>query len=468
MVGGMPRIATLINEIRGNTKNVVVVDAGDIFQGTPFFKFYHGQVEVDMLNAAGYEIYTIGNHEFDDGSQNLADRLKTAKFEIISANLDASALPELQKLIKPSVVKTIEGKNVAFIGGITPHLSEVALNTSGVKVKASGADWMQPFKDEIQKLKGEGIDKIVLVTHMGVELEKDLAQSLPDVDIIVGGHSHTRLDEPVIVKRADGSTCLVVQAGCYGRFLGKLKISFDKSGRLLIPDMQYRLLPITADIPEDKDIKAELFKKRKPFAAQERTICGIATGPFENQFRRNWTDTALGNLITDSLVAAGKGYGATIGLQNRGGIRAGIDIGPISQAKVEEVLPFDNRLVFATIKGSELLKVLEHSVSGDIAGGRYLEISGLKVAYDRKLPPNHRLVDVKAFLNGKWEPVQPDNTYKIAVNDFTFKGGEGYDFSSATDIVKTEKRLSIFLMNYLIKNKKVCPLPGTRLFPRHS
>ena len=131
-------------------------------------------------------------------------------------------------------------------------------------------------------------------------------------------------------------------------------------------------------------------------------------------------------------------------------------------------MPFDNRLVFATMKGSELLKVLEHSVSGDIAGGRYLEISGLKVAYDRQLPANHRLVDVKAFLNGKWEPVQPDKTYKIAVNDFTFKGGEGYDFSAATDIVKTEKRLSIFLMNYLIKNKKVCPEPGTRLFPRQS
>lgn len=467
-MGGMPRIASLIKKIRGKTKNVVVVDAGDIFQGTPFFKLYHGQVEVDMLNAAGYEIYTIGNHEFDDGSTNLAERLKTARFDIISANLDATAVPALQKLIKPSVVKTIDGKKVAFIGGITPHLPEVALNLEGVKLKASGDQWMQPFKDEVQRLKAEGVDKIVLVTHIGTELEKPLAEELRDVDVIIGGHSHTRLDEPIVVKRADGSSCVIVQAWCYGRMLGKLKVSFDKEGRLILSDVDYNLLPIHDKIPEDPVMKAELREKGKPFAAQERTICGIALGPFENQFRRVWTDSSLGNLITDSLVDAGKKYGATIALQNRGGIRAGIDRGPVSQAKVEEVLPFDNKLVFATVKGSTLLKVLEHSVSGDLAGGRFLDVSGLKIVYDRKLPSNHRLVEVKTLVNGKWENVQPDKFYKIAVNDFTFKGGEGYDFSDATDIVRTEKRLSIFFMNYLIKNKKVKPCPGTRLFPREA
>ncbi len=469
LVGGIARIASLIKEIRGNTKNVVVVDAGDIFQGTPFFKLYHGQVEVDMLNAAGYDVYTIGNHEFDDGARNLAERLKSAKFDIVSANLDASALPDLAKLVKPSVIKTIDGKKVAFIGGITPRLPEVALNLEGVKVKAMGAEWMQPFKDEAKRLKAEGVDKIVLISHIGVEMEKPLAQEVPELDVIIGGHSHTRLDQPILIQRPDGSSCAIVQAWCYGRMLGKLKVSFDKQGNLILSDLNYHLIPITDSIAEEPAMKAELLKKGKPFRSQERTICGVAMGGFPNHFRNCWSDSAIGDLITDSLVDAGKKYGATIGLQNRGGIRGGIDEGTISQSKVEEVLPFDNRLVFATVKGSVLLKALEHGLCNEFSGGRFLDVSGLKVEYDRKAPADHKLISVKTITPaGKWEDVEPNKLYKIAVNDFTFKGGEGFDFSSATNVFQTQTRLSVFFMNYLVKNKKVTPCPGTRITPVHE
>jgi len=463
-VGGMARIAHLIRAERAKNPNVLAIDAGDIFQGTSFFRVYHGAIEIEMLNQAGYDIYTIGNHEFDDGVENLAKHLKNARFSVINSNIDASKMPELAATFKPSVVKTINGQRVGFVGAIVPNLTEVSLKTDGVKMKAIGSRWADPINEEVARLKSQGIDKIILVTHTGLELDRELATN-PDVDIIVGGHSHTRLNKPVVVKHEDGSSALIVQTGSYGRTLGDLDLAFDARGQVDLKNTKYHLINIDDRIPQDQDITAYLAEKSKPFAHLRNTVAGVAHGDFDNSFRRFPCDSPLGNLIADALADGGKQYGATIAFQNRGGIRGRIDRGIITQEKVEEILPFENHLIIATISGDTLLKALENSVSGNL-GARFFDVHGMKLAYDSSKPSGDRIVYAQAEdTAGNWGKVDKKKTYRIATNDYSFHGGEGYDFSTATDVVDTGKRLSEYFSKYLIKTKHVKPRSQARIIP---
>ena len=468
-VGGVARIAHLIRAIRTSTPNVLVIDGGDIFQGTSFFKYYHGETEVALLNQAGYDIYTIGNHEFDEGADNLARQLKNAKFAIISANLDAAAVPELNALVKPSVIKVIGGQKVGFVGGVTPDLVAMSLKARGLRIKGvepgNDTEWMTPIKAEVERLDSQGIDKIILVTHIGVERDRQLAEEIPQVDAIVGGHSHTRLGKPIIVTRADGSQAIIVQAGCYGRALGKLRLEFDNKGRLIFPGTRSYLISIDSRTPEAPEIKAYLAEKGKPIASLRNQVAGVALADFDNRFASYPWDSPIGDLICDALAEAGTTYGATISFHNRGGVRARIDKGLITMEKVEEVLPFENHLIFATVKGATILKALEYSLSG-MLGARFLDVHGLKVAYDHSRPRGSRLVFVLTNDGkGSFAPINPNADYKIALNDFTFNGGEGYDFSGATNVKATTDRLSKVLAAYLIKHKKVGPSPPSRIVP---
>lgn len=465
LVGGLPRIGHLIRSIRADNPQTVVIDAGDIFQGTPLYTRYHGEVEVNLLNQIGYDIYTIGNHEFDDGAENLAKQLQSAKFEIISTNLDCTSQPALEKLVKPSVIRTINGKKVAFIGVMTPDLENLSLSLGGVKVKNVENDWIAPVRAEVKRMVDQGIDKIILVTHAGLDYDQELAEALPEVDAIIGGHSHTRLDKPVTIDRENGDRTLIVQTGCYGRSLGKLDLTFDKEGKLILPECKYNLISVNAKVPEEADLKAYVDEKVKPLLALRNTFVSFAAKPFDNRWTTLPWDSAIGNLICDSLQDAGKSHGATISFHNRGGIRGRIEQGPITLEKVEELLPFDNRLTIATISGASLKRALEHSVNAGL-GGHFLDVHGIKFAYDRQKPRGSRIIYALTQNDkGTWEPVEPDKSYRIAVNNYTFQSGEGYNFTDAKDVKFLEERVSIPFKNYLSKNPKVAPAAPSRIVP---
>ena len=461
-IGGISRIAYLIKNAKKTKKNVLAIDAGDIFQGTPYFETYKGKSEVECLNKSGYDIYTIGNHEFDGGSKNLGEQLKLAKFDVISANLDASSDANLNSIVKPSVIKTIDGEKVAFIGMITPVLSEMSPLLDGVKVKATGANWMEPLKAEVEKMKSQGVNKIVVVSHCGLDLEKEMAEKLPDIDVIVGGHSHTRLEKPVVVKHEGGNDTYVLQTGCYGRALGRFDLVFDPSGKVL-PESKYRLININEKIFQDPEVQAYVTEMGKPFAALQTTFICNALGNFDNHFKNHPTDSPIGDLICDALAFTGAEHGATIALQNRGGIRGGLEQGPISIQRVREILPFLNKLIIATLKGDALMAVLEKSVSG-MRGARFLDVYGLKFAYDPSLEVGKKVIFAYAQTKeGSWEKIQPDELYRVGVNDFTFNGGEGYEFKNPKDVVDTNMRLSAVMEKYLEKKKDVSPEPPSRL-----
>jgi 5'-nucleotidase len=461
----MARIAHLIKAFKQRDKDVIAVDAGDFFQGTTLFQKYGGEVEISLLNQAGYDIVALGNHEFDNGPNELAKQLKAAKFTTISCNIDLSKVPELDALVKPSVVKEIDGEKIAFIGAVTPELDHVSLGTSPTHIKATAEKWMQPIKEEVDRYKQEGINKIILVTHCGVELDQELAKSLTDVDAIVGGHSHTRLDKPIWVEHPDGSKTIIVQTGCYGRALGDLVLAFNRKGELIEPDTHDHLINISERIQEDPAVAAYVNEKVAPLLALRHEIVGFAESEFDNRFNYTPWDSPIGDLICDALIEEGGSYGATIAFQNRGGIRARIERGPVSEEKIRELLPFNNRIVLATIDGEHLLAVLEHSVDG-MLGGHFLDVHGLKFGYDPDKPPGHRLVfALAADEKGGWSPIKPDGEYKIVVNDYTFKGGEGYEWSGTSNVVRLPDLLSEAFHKYLIKHKTVRAELPNRIVP---
>ncbi len=464
LIGGVAKIGELIESIKKEHDNVLVVDAGDFFQGTPMFQRYGGDVEIELLNKIGYDIVELGNHEFDRGAIYLAKHLQQAKFPVLACNLDCSQLPALQHIVKPSLVKEVHGEKIAFIGVITPDLAQKALNLNGVKIIAPDGNWLAPVDEQIAYYQSLGINKIIVVSHCGVELDKELAEKCPAVDIIIGGHSHTRLSKPIWVEHPDGTSTAIVQTGCYGRALGEMEIAFNQQGNVLPPETKYHLINIINDnVQADPQLDAYLTEKEKPLLALQKEIVGYSGGTFDNCFNIMSLDSAIGDLICDALAESGKDYGVQISFQNRGGIRCKIEKGPISEEKVQETLPFDNKVVYATISGDILLSILKHSLAGPLHGS-FLDVHGLKIGYDKERQPDKRLV--YAFTwdeSGQWLPVKRQALYKIAVNDYTFKGGEGYDFSGAANVQYSDKDLVSVLHDYLLKHKYIKPHYGNRI-----
>jgi 5'-nucleotidase len=465
VVGGLARLGHLIHSIKSNTPNTVVIDAGDIFQGTPLFTHYHGEVEVSLLNQIGYDMYTIGNHEFDDGAENLGKQLKNAKFDVLCTNIDAEAQPDLKSVIKPYVIKEIAGQKIGFLGVMTPELERLSLSLGGVKIKHMNDDWLIPVRETVKQIESKGVNHIIAVTHCGTDFDQQISQAIPEIDVIIGGHSHTRLDKAIFVEHDDSSKTIIVQTGSYGRTLGRLDLAFDKDGRMDAADTKYRLINITEKIPEDPAMKAYIDKKVEPLLPLRRTIVSQAEDAFDNRWTSYPWDSALGDLITDALCEAGKSYGTTISVHNRGGMRGRIEKGPISLEKVQEILPFDNRLTFATIKGKALLGAIEHSVSGP-AGGRFLDVHGLKIGYDPTRKRGERLVFALAEdKDGSYSPVDESKEYKVAINNYTFQSGEGYDFKDAKNIVNTPERVGIPFRQYLEAHPSIKPQLPSRIVP---
>jgi 5'-nucleotidase / UDP-sugar diphosphatase len=460
-IGGMAGVGQVLRNLKKKYPDAVTADAGDMFQGSILYNKFKGDVEVNLFNKMGYDVFTIGNHEFDDGAKNLADQLAKAKFDVINTNIDASAVPSLEKLIKPSVIKKIGNEKVAFVGAVTPDLESLATNMQGVKLKVKGNDWINPVRDEVLKLKSEGIDKIVLLTHCGVKSEKELAERIPEVDAIVGGHSHTRLEKPLIVKHADGSTTSIVQTGCYGRAVGLLQLTFDQNG-LVKPQMTaYSLTDITPKTAQAADLKAYIDKMSEPFAAITKQVVSTASDYYEK--KNALCDTSMGDIVTDAIVEYGKQYGVTLAFQNRGGIRGVLQKGPITVAQVEQILPFENYIVYATVTGAVVKRVVEHSLA-DGMGGHFAEVSGLKIIYDQSRPSGSRILTILASDGkGNFKPVEDSATYKMAMNHYNFEGGEKYDFAGATNVVKTKVRMADAMTEYLRKHPNITPAKPNRI-----
>ena len=230
--GGFERRATLISEIRRQNPNTLLFDAGDIFQGTPYFNFYGGEIEFKLMSMLGYDAITIGNHDFDNGMDGLDKQLPNAKFDIISSNYD------FKNTILESKVSDykIYNKSGVKIGVFGLGIELEGLVSKDLYKETKYLDPIDIANDTAKKLKEtENCDIVICLSHLGYEYEKfpnkvsdlNLAKSTKNIDLIIGGHTHTFMNKPVVVKNNVGNDVLINQVGCFGLYLGRIDFSFD-------------------------------------------------------------------------------------------------------------------------------------------------------------------------------------------------------------------------------------------------
>ena len=230
--GGVAKRATLVESVRKENPNTLLLDAGDIFQGTPYFNFYGGELEFKLMSLLKYDVATIGNHDFDNGINGLYAQLPHAKFDFVSANYDFSNtimdthVKPYKTFVKEGVKIGVFGLGIELDGLVT---KEAYKETKYLNPIAIAQDMSRVLKTE------QKCDLIICLSHLGYDYKNSpskisdlkLAKATQDIDLIIGGHTHTFLDEPTIETNAAGKKVLVNQVGCYGLYVGKIDFYFE-------------------------------------------------------------------------------------------------------------------------------------------------------------------------------------------------------------------------------------------------
>jgi 5'-nucleotidase len=511
-LGGWTRLQSAVDGVRAEKSNVILLHAGDAVQGGLYYMKYGGKPEMEFLDRLGFDAFTPGNHEFDRGAPYLAGFLAYTKVPVVCANLDASAVPALAARIRPYVIVERGGDRVGIIGLITP---ETEFISSPGDVKFSDA--VHAATLIVRELEARGVNKIVLLTHEGYEADKRLAASVPGVDVIVGGHSHTLLGNsgieamglrpagayPTVVKGADGNDVYVVTAWKWGRVLGRLDLTFDDSGRVTRAEGKPTLVladgfkrkddagqkvevrgpardellafiksnPEAAVVPADPAARKFLGPFSEGVEAMRTEVIGQAVLPLPHIRVPGTTDSGeplphgslIAPLVCQSMLARLKGTGqpADIALQNAGGVRESVEQGDITMGTAYTLLPFNNTLVLLGLTGAQVRQALETGV--DRGGGAFLYVGGARYTADMRQPEGQRVLSIDILDGmGNWAPLDPARTYRVVTNSYLATGGDGLDIlKSAASSYDTGFVDAQSFIDYVRQQSMLKPLPTT-------
>ncbi|ESY21829.1 MULTISPECIES: bifunctional UDP-sugar hydrolase/5'-nucleotidase [unclassified Mesorhizobium] len=433
-IGGAGRLVTAIAQERKKLEgqNVLLLNAGDSFQGSLFYITYKGTAEEEFLNQIKPDAVTLGNHEFDDGESALVPYLDKAKFPIVSANVVPNDKSGAAGKIKPSIVLEIGGQKIGIVGAVTNDTPELASPGPNITIE----DDVKSITAEVEKLKAQGVNKIIAVTHIGYRRERDVIAKIPGIDVVVGGHSHSLLSNtdpkaegpyPTMVDNPDGSKVPVVQAASYSKYLGEFKVVFDDNGN--VKEASGDPIFLDKSIIPDPAVLARIKELGAPIEALKNKEVAETTEAIDGSRESCRTkECAMGNLVSDAILDRVKGQGVEIVVSNGGGLRASIDKGTVTMGEVLTVLPFQNTLATFQISGKDLVAGLENGVSQvEDGGGRFPQVAGLKYSFDKSVAPNAgRVKSVEVMEGGAWAPINPDKDYLVATNNYVRQGGDGY------------------------------------------
>lgn len=423
---GLAELAAAVKTAKAQNPATLWLDAGDTFHGMPIITISRGESMVPLMNAAGYDAMTAGNHDFNYGSAQLERLAKQLKFPILDANVVRKS--NGKRLFKPYKIFKLNGIKVGVFGLSTP---ETAFKTNPKNV--TEVEFLNPVEvsKEMIKVLRPKCDVLIALMHMGVDASSEftserIARETDGIDLIVDGHSHTVLTDGIKVKDT-----LIVQTGCYEHFLGKATIEVEdhkiisKKSELLDADAIRAINPVP-----DKQILAVL----KDVNAKAEVLLNEVVAHSDKELsserllvRRN--ESELGNLAADAFRWAAK---SDIAIVNGGGLRADLPKGDVRKRDIMAIFPFGNTLRVAEVKGSAIRAMLEHSVEYYPASfGGFLDVSGLTFSYDPTQPGGHR---VKEISIGS-QPLDDNKTYTIALADFQTYGGDDYTMLKGAKIV---------------------------------
>ena len=473
------KVAALKADYEARGADVYLVDAGDFSQGSVYVSLNKGADAITMLNAVGYDFVTLGNHEFDYGAQQLADNLKKAKFDILCSDvLDANGDPAADRAITSEVEES--GLKIGFFGLATPETKTKA-NPALIKglTFLSGEALYKCAQEDIDWLKGQNVDVIICLTHLGVDKESqpntsyDLYKNTTGIDFIIDGHSHT-----VMTKGPNGEP---IQST--GTALANVGVIIIDNATKKIEEN--KLVPIWhTEKKDDKPVTVyDYTKEDADVAAAAKAIMDPIDAAYGEVFAKSAVDlngakapgnrteeTNMGDLITDAMMWAIRTKAPSVDMTNAvaitngGGIRAAIKKGDITKKDINTVLPFGNTLAVVYVKGSELLEALEASTycTPEAVGG-FPQFAGMEVElniapkYDKNAkeypgseyfgPKSINRITIKS-INGK--AFDPNATYAVITNNFMAAGGDTYyAFAAAKEQFDTGLPLDEILMEYI-------------------
>lgn len=430
MVGGMAYTAALIEKIRGEYPNaILLLDGGDMYQGDPISNIFHGRVMVDIMNELKYDAAELGNHEFDWGQYVLAKRIGEMKFPVLCANVikkDGTFFAGA----RPYIIKEINGVKIAVLGLI---IKETPLITMPSNVKGLlFLDPAQTFNGFYPVLKAKGADIIIVLSHMGLDEDKKFASKVKGIDLIVGAHQHIPLHNPVYRKKHGA---IITQAGCYGEYLGRMVLCVDKVNKKIksftpleakcfltgFTDKDELILIKPSELVPSKKIEQIIARYENSIKSKMEEVVAENKYDLINQ-KSGKEDTPIGNLICDIMRQEAN---ADISFQNAGGIRESFYKGKIKVKDIYACLPFDNTVATMTLTGEEVARVLNNAFG---ANRRGIYFSGMKIMYNprnKEKPVEEIYVEDKK--TGKFSPLEALKNYQVATNNFLAAGGDGYE-----------------------------------------
>ncbi|MDZ7796240.1 MAG: bifunctional UDP-sugar hydrolase/5'-nucleotidase [Candidatus Marinimicrobia bacterium] len=389
-VGGYALFDAYLDSLEGVYPTALRIHAGDDFQGSPVCAVTKGVSQIKILNLVRPDFFTIGNHEFDYSWRHVDSlRRHLAEFEMYAANIidessGESALPQYK-------IFRIKRYPVVFIGLTHPRMDFLTMpeNLEGIDV----ADPVTTTKKLIKRLEKRGLHTFVVVSHIGIDGDRELAKAVPEIDLIVGGHSHKYMDEAENVNGV-----WIVQANARGRYIGVTRFHAEK-GEIISLDLDY-VETVAGKLKPSEDVEAVIMEYENDMAEKMNERIGELKKPWV----RRSGESNIGNWIADAFLDA---VPADIAIMNNGGIRKNMAVGPVLVRDIWEIAPFGNSLVTFEWSGEELLEALNNMVEKR----RNLQFSGIKLVLDRDSGV------ISATVNGK--DVHPERTYTIVTNDYT-------------------------------------------------
>lgn len=471
--GGFARVKAAIDSRKaalGTNANVLVLDAGDQFQGSLFYTNYKSATIAELMNQTGFDAMAVGNHEFDDGPDELLKFINAANFPIISGNTLVGDSSVLKDKIKPYIIKSFGDQKVAILSVLATDTDE----TSAPGDKVLFADEISYLKEAVADVQGQGVNKIVLLSHVGYARDLEIAKAVEGIDVIVGGHSHTLLSStdpkasgpyPTLAKNPVGNDVPVVTAYAYSKYLGELKVNFDDAGA--VKTVSGAPLLLDQAITPDAVISARVAELAAPLEEIKKKEVGSTTADINGAREICRTqECSMGNLVADATLDRVKDQGISIAIQSGGGLRASIKSGSVTMGDVLTVLPFQNSVATFQMKGSDIRAALENGTSKlEELSGRFPQVAGLRYSFDPAKPAGERIIDIDVKEGENFVPIDETKTYGVVTNNYMRAGGDGYDVfaSKAENAYDFGPSLEETVAAYLTENAPYTPKVDGRI-----
>lgn len=413
---GYSRIAAAFADAKAKNPNTLLIDLGDTFHGLPIANIDQGASVVKLMNELGYSFMTTGNHDYNYGFDRLMELNKMAGFQILAANVYKDG----KRVFTPYSIQNIDGVRVAFFGLATP---ETAYKTDPKGIE--GVSFTDPIVEArmvLSEIAGK-YDVLVLLSHIGVDKSSDptsiqLAQALPQIDVILDGHSHTSLAD---IQKENTTGVLITSTGAYGAGLGVVDLVIGPDRKVASKTARTITVANSPDLKGDPRIAQMITDLGKAQDAVLMQVVGKTAVALEGKREIVRTSqTNLGTLIANAMLYV---TGADVALMNGGGIRDSIPAGDITKKQIFTVQPFGNYIQTGKVKGSEFKAILENGVGKLPApDGRFPHLANLTYTLDASKPAGDRVSNI--MIGGK--PVDPDKEYVLATLNFIFNGGDDY------------------------------------------